>query len=142
MRTSPLLEAAGAVSAWAGTAGSSASTTAGGSTFPVENDICTWSWVLCSARAAAGEPASPALRGRRIASRSTLLRPTRLSPSPPPLARGLDRSISPRSAWAGAGAGASTGSAGASPSAAIAMIGVPTGTISPSGTSSPVTVPA
>ncbi len=47
---------------------------------------CTWR--RAAAAAAAG------LRGRRVAPRSALLRPTRLSPSPPPLAAGLERSIS------------------------------------------------
>ena len=53
--------------------------------------------------------------------RSALIRPTSDSPSPPPLAAGLDRSISVscRRGRAGAGAGAA-----GSP---IAMIGVPTG---------------
>ena len=87
VRTSPL-EAAGASAAGvcAGTAGSSASTTSGVSISPGVNDAWSWSCVDRSAAAAAGDIA---LRGRRIASRSTLLRPTRLSPSPPPLAAGL-----------------------------------------------------
>ncbi len=74
----------------AGTAGSSAPSTSGegpGSKAP---------WICAlAAPAPASTPAVAAdFRDRRIAVRSALLRPTRLSPSPPPEARGLDRSIS------------------------------------------------
>ncbi len=82
------------------------------------------------------------LRGRRVAPRSALLRPTRLSPSPPPLAAGLERSISCSSPepcpWSGAAS-----PAGAAPSSSpIRMIGVPTSTVSPSSTSRAETGPA
>ena len=99
--------------------------------------VTFWLNVSWTSARAVNSPAASSMglrRGRRVAPRSAFIRPTRDSPSPPPLAAGLDRSIS---------AGGS--SAGAPPPAAgspIAMIGVPTGTVSPSLTSSAVTSPA
>jgi hypothetical protein len=76
-----------------------------------------------------------------------LIRPTRDAPSIEPDAAGLDRSMSAveslaEPAWFG-GAEEAGGGATSSPSGApIEMIGVPTGTVSPSGTSSARTVPS
>ena len=55
-----------------------------------------------------GWPGCPdaTLRGRRVGPRSALLRPTRLSPSPPPDAAGLERSISISSVGPGRPGGA------------------------------------
>ena len=129
--------AGSSVAGVAGTAGSSDSTTSCDCAPPGAKAPCTCIWV---AAAASVEGEAEPLRARRVGPRSALLRPTRLSPSPPPEAAGLDRSISPKSLAAGAaGSGASAGFSDGSP---IEMIGVPTATVSPSGTSSAVTTPA
>ena len=117
----------------AGTGVSSASSTSSVCAPPAAKAPCTCIWVAAPA-SVAGDAAPR--RGRRSGPRSALLRPTRLSPSPPPLAAGLERSISISAGAAGAAAG------GASPAAPIAMIGVPTGIISPSATIRACTVPA
>ena len=69
----------------AGTAGSSAPSKSGegpGSNAP-------WVCTLAALAPAATPSVAGPLRARRTAPRSALLRPTRLSPSPPPEARGL-----------------------------------------------------
>src|SRR5690606_22271086 len=99
----------GAAGVVAGTAGSSASTTACDCAPPGEKAPCTCIWVA-AADSVLGE-AEP-LRGRRAGPRSAFIRPTRLSPSPPPLAAGLERSIS--SVLSGAGDPASPCGVGAS----------------------------
>ncbi len=126
-----------AVTEVAGTAGSSDSTTSWDWAPPGAN--APWTCICVDAADSVDGDAEP-LRARRTGPRSALLRPTRLSPSPPPDAAGLDRSISASSC-----AGASeppSGAAGASAGSPIAMIGVPTATVSPSATISAVTTPA
>ena len=53
-----------------------------------------WVCALAALAPAATPAVAGPLRARRTGPRSALLRPTRLSPSPPPEARGLERSIS------------------------------------------------
>ena len=136
-RTAPGSAASAVRAEVAGTTGSSASSTSSERAPPGAKAPCSWIWALAPASDAG---AAPPRRARRIGPRSALLRPTRLSPSPPPLAAGLERSIS-ISAASSPGVFASGAAAGAAPSP-IVMIGVPTGTISPSGTISFWTVPA
>ena len=77
----------------AGTAGSSGtSTTSGERDAGLRTSPCSCCWVA----AAPAEAGTAAWRARRTALRSALLRPTSDSPSPPPLAAGLERSISGR----------------------------------------------
>ena len=145
----------------AGTGDSSAGSTSCDWAPPGENAPCTCSWVWAPA-SVLGE-AEPR-RARRIGPRSALIRPTRDAPSMEPDAAGLDRSMSAGSTcgrslspafWPSRGRGRTRsarstrrrdgcrGATGAaSPSAPIEMIGVPTGTVSPSATSSARTVPS
>ena len=114
---------------YAGTDSSGSAASTSGEARPVSKDACAWMWVA--------RVPDATLRGRRVGPRSALLRPTRLSPSPPPDAAGLERSISISSS-ARRRAAAPDASAG-SPTA---MIGVPTATVVPSSTRIAVTVPA
>ena len=111
----------------AGTAGSGSSASTSGDASPVSNDA--WAW-MCVARVP-----EATFRARRVGPRSAFIRPTSDSPSPEPEAAGLDRSIS----ISGAGASAAAAASAASP---IAMIGVPTAMVSPSGARIAETVPA
>ena len=121
----------------AGTAGSSAGATSSVRAPPGAN--APWSCIWVAAPASVFGDADP-FRALRSGPRSALLRPTRLSPSPPPLAAGFERSMSLRSAGAALPPGA--GSAGVAEGSPIEMIAVPTATVSPSGTRRAVTVPA
>ena len=157
--TSASAGAAAGAGRWstAGTGDSSAGSTSCDWAPPGENAPCTCICVWAPA-SVLGE-AEPR-RARRIGPRSALIRPTRDAPSIEPDAAGLDRSMSAGSTWAApacappsppsrgrgrtrsARPGSRSGPPGASPSAPIEMIGVPTGTVSPSATSSARTVPS
>ncbi len=120
----------GSAGCWlrAGTAGSGSAASTRGEASPVSKEAWAWMWVARAPEAT--------LRARRVGPRSAFIRPTRLSPSPDPDAAGLERSIS-----ISAGAGPSAAAAGSATSP-IAMMGVPTAMVSPSGARIAETVPA